>query len=266
MLLRPLAVSASLLLAACSAGAPPEPDSRWTVAAETASVEVDHRPWDAFLAEYVRDDGTGLTRVAYGRVTEADKAALRSYLDDLQRAPVERLTRDQQMAYWFNLYNAATVDLILDNYPVESIRNIGVPIKGPWDQKILEVGGEKLSLNDVEHRILRPIFKDVRIHYAVNCASVGCPNLAVQAYTAERLEAMLEDAARAYVNSPRGFAEIDGRLVASSIYDWYESDWGDVADVLEHARGYAEGETARMLAEADAIDGYRYDWSLNDAR
>ena len=125
--------------------------------------------------------------------------------------------------------------------------------------------GRDLSLDNIEHDILRATWKDVRIHYAVNCASFGCPNLAREAYTGARLEPMLEAAARAYVNHPRGFGGKRGRVVASSIYDWYRADWGSVEAVLDHARKYAEGPTAKLLEGADSIAAYDYNWNLNAA-
>ena len=125
------------------------------------------------------------------------------------------------------------------------------------------MSGRTLSLDDIEHKILRPEWQDVRIHYAVNCASIGCPNLAREAYTAANLEAMLEAAASAYVNHPRAFGGTSDRLVASSIYDWYEVDWGSQEGVLEHARQYAQGPTKKLLDTAQTIDAYDYDWSLN---
>lgn len=132
-------------------------------------------------------------------------------------------------------------------------------------QKFIAINGNRLSLNDVEHGILRPLWKDVRIHYALNCASIGCPNLAKRAFTAARLEAMLEEAAADFINHPRGFARIEGKLRASSIYNWYGEDWGSVTDILDHARSYVRGETAKLLADADSIDSYDYDWDLNAA-
>ncbi len=171
------------------------------------------------------------------------------------------------MAFWINLYNAATVDIVLDAWPITDIRKIDSPIlrRGPWDRKAFMVKGQRLSLNDIEHRILRPIWRDVRIHYAVNCASLGCPNLASTPYRPETLQGMLDAAARAYVNHPRGFSRSGGKLVASSIYNWYQSDWGNEAAVLAHARKYASPKTAMMLGQATRIDDYRYDWSVNSA-
>jgi len=127
--------------------------------------------------------------------------------------------------------------------------------------------GESLSLNDIEHRILRPIWQDPRIHYAVNCASFSCPNLRGTAFTAGNLEAILDQAARSYVNSRRGVALAGGRLTLSSIYDWYASDFGrNEAEILAHLRQYAKPELASQLAAFKGRINYAYDWSLNEPR
>lgn len=241
---------------------------RWQAHARQAVADVDYAPYAAFLARYVRPSADGVNRVAYGRVTPGDKAALKAHLRALQAVDVDRLTRPQQMAYWINLYNAKIVDLVLDAYPVPSIRKVqgGLLGLGPWGRKLLSVKGEAVSLNDVEHRILRPIWRDPRIHYAVNCASLGCPDLAREPFRADRLDAQLDAAARAFVNHPRAFARVDGALTASSIYDWYGVDFGGPAGVLAHARRYADTRTAALLKGATSIEEFRYDWSLNDAR
>jgi hypothetical protein len=229
-----------------------------------SSARIDHGPWDRLLGIYAKRGADGINRFAYGAVTSSDRAALKAYLGALQAIRPQEYGRDEQFAYWVNLYNAATVDLIVDAYPVKSIRDLGFVSLGPWRRKILTINGQRLSLDDVEHGILRPIWKDVRIHYAVNCASVGCPNLALKAYRADILEAMLETAARDYVNHPRGFSSADGKLTASSIYQWYQSDWGSVDEVIAHALKYADAKTTDALNGAFKIDYYAYDWSLND--
>ena len=256
-------IPAALLVQACSRKAG-KADESW-MAFGTAGTAVDHAPWDAFLGKYVRPAADGINRLAYAEAVKADRAMLAPYLTQLQKTAVADLSRDEQFAFWVNLYNAATVDLILREYPVKSIREIGLLGQGPWGDKRLKVQGRKLSLDDIEHAILRPIWKDVRIHYAVNCASIGCPNLATKAWRADQLEPMLDAAAAAYINHPRGFAMVNGSLVASNIYEWYEVDWGSPEKVLAHARKFATGQSAAMLASAKIIDGYDYNWSLNEA-
>jgi hypothetical protein len=257
------AIPALLLLGACSKQAETA-DQSWSKAG-TALETIDHAIWDQLLAKYVKVSKDGVNRVDYAALKKGDAAALTRYLTALQAVEIEKYPKDEQFAFWVNLYNAATVDVILTNYPLESIKDIGLLGQGPWKDKVLKVSGKELSLDDIEHGILRPIWKDVRIHYAVNCASIGCPNLAPQAYTAEKLEPMLEEAARAYINHPRGFARVDGALVASSIFDWYVDDWGDQGAVLNHARKYASDKTKAIIGTATEIDSHDYDWSLNDA-
>lgn len=255
-------IGASLFVAACIPKAK-QADGNWATSG-TKAEPIDHDAWDKILTDYARPADDGVNRVDYKGIKTKAAGELKAYLAALQDITITEYPRDEQFAYWVNLYNAATVQVILDNYPLESIRDIGLLGQGPWKDKFLKVEGKKLSLDDVEHGILRPIWKDVRIHYAVNCASIGCPNLALKAYRAKTLEAMLDDAARAYINHPRGFARIKGRLVASNIFEWYQSDWGEEADVLAHARKYATDATAALLKDAETIDSYDYDWALND--
>jgi hypothetical protein len=233
------------------------------------SERVDHDGWDRFLETYVSTDAAGVNRVAYGRVTPADRAALGAYLDRLGRIPVERLARPEQLAFWVNLYNARTVALVLEHYPVTSIRDIrfGLFDTGPWSEALLEVRGRKLSLNDIEHGILRPIWQDLRIHYVLNCAALGCPNLGGSAYRGVTIEQRMDAAARAYINHPRAVRfDPDGELIASKIYAWFEEDFGgSPGAVLAHLRCYAEPDLAARLAGRERIDDYAYDWSLNDA-
>lgn len=259
-----LAVTILALASAACAPSAQLADPEWAKSGITAQ-PIDHSAWDSLLSRYVTQSPDGINRVDYAALKATDAAALRGYLSAMQAIDITQYPRDEQFAYWVNLYNAATVDLIIANYPVDSIRDLGLPVLGPWKDKILKVNGKDLSLDDIEHGILRPIWKDVRVHYAVNCASIGCPNLAAQAYTGARLDAMLEAAAADYVNHPRSFARVNGRLVASRIYDWYGNDWGDQAAVLDHARKYANRETLARLSESSTIDDFDYDWSLNAA-
>jgi len=234
-----------------------DPDSRQTL---------DHAAWDAFLARYVAPDAEGVNRVAYAKVAPADRAALESYIEGLEETRIATLNRDEQLAFWINLYNARTVLLILENYPVASIRDIKPTLLalGPWDEPLLRVAGRDLSLNEVEHGIVRPIWNDSRIHYAFNCAAVGCPNLRIGAYEGALIDAKLAAQARAYVNDPRGVSISDDRLTLSKIYSWYREDFGgsDPA-ILAEIRRYASPSLADRLTDFDSIDAYDYDWALN---
>ncbi len=237
--------------------------------AEPAQI-LDDGPYAAFLDRYVRE-GEGIHWVDYGGVSAADRAALRGYIDTLtQMDPSpENLTRAQQVAYWINLYNAVTLDVVLDFYPVETIRDIrlgGFLSPGPWGRELVTVSGLDLSLDDIEHTILRGIFGEIRVHYAVNCASYSCPNLLERPWRAETLEEDLEAAARYYVNSPQGvWFDEEGKPQVSSIYHWYSEDFGETkAEVLDHIRLFASPELRKKLEPYSTYDDHDYDWSLND--
>ena len=245
---------------------------RWTRTDPQSRASVDHSAWDAFLKAYLRPWPDGTTRVAYATVTPDDRAGLAAYLERLAKGPVSALARAEQFAYWVNLYNALTVKTVLDAYPVRSIRDVtlthGLFADGPWDAKLISVEGEAVTLNDIEHRILRPIWRDPRVHYAVNCASISCPNLAPEAFTQANTEASLDAAAHAYINHPRG-VEADprrGGLVVSKIYTWFAEDFGGEAGVIPHLLRYAEPELAARIRAAPKLVDDRYDWTLNDAQ
>ena len=266
-----VAAAVVLLLPVANAGLVPESDlwPAWDASDETNARTIDHEPWQRLLDRYLdARHPSGINRFDYAGVSLEDKAALEAYVDALQATDPRDYSRTEQRAYWINLYNAATVALIVDHYPVESIRKIhgGLFRFGPWNEPLLTVAGESMSLNDIEHRILRPIWSDPRIHYAVNCASLGCPNLAARAYTKINTDELLDAGARAYVNHPRGATFERNRLRVSSIYDWYQVDFGDSdAGVIAHLSRYAKPELAARLARYDGKlrYDYDYDWELN---
>jgi hypothetical protein len=209
----------ALLLAPFAAGnlqAAPDSDlwPRWSTHDAQNQARIDHRDWAAILRTYLYSDADGINRFAYSKVNENDLARLDGYLENMSRIGVSEYNRDVQRAYWINLYNALTVRVILRAYPVDSIRDISPRLFsiGPWNSKQIEVEGEALTLNDIEHRILRPVWNDARIHYALNCASLGCPNLRVRVFTGSSTERMLDRAAREFVNHPRGAQVVDGKL------------------------------------------------------
>ena len=243
---------------------------RWTKHQASATDVIDHSAWTALLKTHVRTDGNGVNLVNYSGLA-ADRSKLQAYLTTLGATPISRFNRNEQMAYWINLYNALTVQVILDHMPVGSIRDInispGLLSVGPWDKKLFQIEGEDLSLNDIEHRILRPVWQDPRIHYAVNCASIGCPNLKKTAYTGKALEADLDQAARAYVNNARGVTVRNGLVTVSRIYDWFIEDFGgSEKSVLGHIRQYADPDLAAQLDQIGDLNDTQYDWSLNSAR
>ncbi len=242
---------------------------RWERHDPGSNTRIDFSAWDGLLKRYVKASPDGVNRVDYAAFRASGMTELEKAVKDLTELPISSYNRDEQFAYWVNLYNAVTIKVILDHYPVESIRDIdispGLFVSGPWDKDLVSVEGEDLSLNDIEHRILRPIWQDPRIHYAVNCASIGCPNLVVDAYDGEKLETMLEAAARAYVNDPRGVTIKGETVTVSKIYDWFQEDFGSsTQSVLAHLKRYAAPELAERLGTIGDIQGTEYDWNLND--
>ncbi len=240
---------------------------RWQAHDPASTRLVDHTAWNVFLQRRARRRVDGVMGVEYQAVTAEERVALRDYLDRLAAVPVSALARAEQYAFWVNLYNALTVRIVLDHPGKASIRDIalsgGLFDSGPWSARVITVEAEGLTLNDIEHRILRPIWRDPRTHYALNCASVGCPDLRGNAYTAAGLDGALDAAARAYVNHPRGVEAGPDGLTLSSIYNWFANDFGGEAGVLGHIRRYAAPALLAAIDRAPNVLGYRYDWTLN---
>jgi hypothetical protein len=249
-------------------GAPPRaaPWERWSAHDSRSTRAIGHGAWSRFLGRYVVSDPRGAL-VRYAAVPPADRAALAGYIGTLADIPVSSLARGEQLAYWVNLYNALTVKVVLDHYPVASIRDIkpGGPLaRGPWDRPFLSIEGVYVTLGDIEHRILRPLWREPRVHFVLNCASLGCPDLGRTAFPAGDAESALDRATRLFVNEPKGAATRDGTLVLSSIFVWYADDFGP-AGPLPFIRRYAGAPLAEVLGRDPPVD-HAYDWRLNDAQ
>jgi hypothetical protein len=244
---------------------------RWQKHDPDSLMVIDHSDWDFILQRYVKtSQPTGINRFQYSSVNEKDRKTLKGYLQEMQAVNVSSLNRSEQEAFWINLYNGLTVKIILEHYPVKSIRDIdispGIFSNGPWDARLVKIEGQKISLNDIEHRILRPIWQDNRIHYAVNCASLGCPDLQPKAYSHQNLEQMLEKGARDYINHPRGVSFAGNRLIVSSIYFWFKADFGNSKKgIIQHLRKYLSPENLKMLSTMQNFKiTHQYDWNLNE--
>ncbi|MFO0997086.1 MAG: DUF547 domain-containing protein [Alphaproteobacteria bacterium] len=228
-----------------------------------------HDPWDRIVRAHVVPTPDGLNRFAYARAKTDAGPAIGAYLRSLEAVAVSRLPRAEQFVFWINLYNALTIKTVLDHYPVRSIKRIRPsrwrPWIGPFAVKQVSVEGRMLSLRDVEHGIIRPHFKEPRAHYAINCASYGCPNLQPVAFTADNVETLMDSCAQQFVNHTRAVSIEKGRLIVSSIFVWYGEDFGpNDAAVIAHLARYAEPALKEALRGRTKIDGHQYDWSIND--
>ncbi len=236
----------------------------------SGSGTADHSAFDALLARRARNSRDGIVRVDYAgwRASAADRAALTAYIAALSRLSPLSLTRTEQFAFWANLYNAVTLDVVLDAFPIRSIRDIRSGLlPGPWRRRLVTIGGVALTLDDIEHNILRQGWVEPRVHYAVNCASIGCPNLPLRAFRGATLGPALEAAARAFINTPRAVRFEDDELVVSSIYKWYATDFGGSdLRIIAHLARYADEPLRSRLQATTRISRDTYDWSLNATR
>ena len=262
-------LGAVLIAAACGPPAAEEIEG-WNASDETSAERIDHSAWQDILDSCLAPDSLGVNLVDYEALAASpeDSAKLAAYLEYLQGLDPRNYSRAEQMAYWINLYNALTMQVVLDAYPVDSIRDISesmIPLAGPWGDVRANVAGRNLTLDAIEHGILRPIWGDKRIHYAVNCAAYGCPQLPATAFTADNTEALLEAGSQAFVNSVRGVDVVDEEfIVLSGIYDWYAEDFGNTEEaVIEHLLVYAEDDLAASLEGFEGSIEYDYDWNLN---
>ncbi len=231
-----------------------------------AEAVINHDFWDLFLEKYVYKATNGVNFVDYNLAKTESLDGLNNYLETLSHLDVTKHNKPEQMAYWINLYNALTVKTVLDAYPVESIKEIdgGFFNRGPWKDKRITVMELELSLDDIEHQILRAFHTDPRIHYAVNCASIGCPDLAMSAYKGVILEQQLTQSAEAFINHPRGVEVEDGELFLSSIFSWYADDFGDdEKEIIDHIRQFANPDLKASLVAIEEISDYDYNWQIN---
>jgi hypothetical protein len=222
-----------------------------------AAPSVDHNLWTELLRNHTRQ---GL--VDYDGF-ERDRAKLDRYLDQMAEIDHQSLGRDDRFAYFINLYNAWTIRLILDHRPgIDSIRDIGGWLKSPWKMDIVRLKDKTVSLDWVEHDLLRPEFGDPRVHFAVNCASMSCPPLRNEAYVGARLDRQLDQQTRAFINDPQRTRLEGDQLYLNKIFKWFAEDF---RDRVAFVRRYAEGGFKDELAELDRVDVrfLDYDWSLN---
>ena len=219
---------------------------------------VDHTLYGNLLQKYLKDgvvDYQGLKN---------EERTLDQYLDLLDQTNPDGLSRDEQLALYINAYNAYTLKLILENYPVASIKDIGGWLKGPWKIRFCRIGGKTLTLDEIEHDIIRPRFKDPRVHFAVNCASKSCPPLISEPYQGSILDNQLDANTRDFLNDPKENRLEGDTLYVSKIFKWLRKDFG--GDVVGFFLKYAQKDLKdRLSSKRDQIEikYLDYDWSLN---
>jgi len=229
---------------------------------DVESRPVTHDLWEALLKKHVRTDGM----VDYkGFVRDSNE--LNRYLRVLENAhPNDKSwSRNEQMAYWINAYNAYTIQLIVRHYPVPSIKDIkkGVAfVNSVWDLKFIRIQGFTYDLNNIEHNILRPVFKDARIHAAINCASFSCPKLLPEAYTSDKLDTQLDTAMRGFVNDPLRNRISSEKAEISEIFKWFKGDFERDGSLRDFLNKYS----AVKITEKTDISHIDYDWALNEAK
>lgn len=262
-------LAAAVLLAAAAAGAPAEP------------FDHTYRDYAAVLGAYVRPPLVDYARLQQGR-DQLDRAV--AALATPSEADERGWPRAERMAFWINAYNMLTLRAIVDHYPIRSRwftrapRNSIRQIDGVWTALRWPVAGREMSLDDIEHRTLRPVFRDARVHFAINCASVSCPPLVAEPYRSSALDGQLDEAARGYLASREGVRVENGSLRVSSLFKWYGDDFvAEYAPLVPGARDARERAILGVIvrfgpAEAAAlartgaptIRYLDYDWSLND--
>ena len=210
-----------------------------------------HQVFDDLLRKHVSSTG----KVNY-KGFKADKAKLDGYLKMLEGQKVESSwSNNKKLAFWINAYNAYTIDLVADNYPIGSITDL----EGgkPWDKAFIKLNGKTLSLNNIENDIIRPTFKDGRIHFAVNCAAKSCPPILNKAWTESNIQSQLDKQTRSFINNSKYNTISAGSATISKIFEWYAVDFGTLTDYL--AKYSKAGVTS-----ATQISYNEYDWSLNE--
>lgn len=242
------------LLYACHSQAP----------SKEGSVAPSHALFTNLLKVYVDSDGN-----VHYKGFQKDSLALQQYLNLLTQNPPDanRWTKEEQLAYWINLYNAFTIKLVIDHYPIKSIKDIGsviqIPfVNSPWDIRLIEIDNKKFDLNNIEHDILRKKFNEPRIHFAINCASFSCPKLRYEAFTADRLEKQLQEQTQIFINDPERNKISQDNAEVSKIFDWFTSDFTKNGSLIEFLNKYAQS----AINENAKISFMEYDWSLNEQK
>ncbi len=233
----------------------------WNDSEEESGLKIDYSAWDSLLKKFViTDHPSRLNRFDYESVSEGDKLALDGFVDYIQKMDPRQLTKQRQKAYWLNLFNAGLIQQVLKSEPEDSIKDISGNL---WKRKRFYIAMQKMSLDDVEHGVLRPIFKDPRIHFSLVAGTVGSANILPVAFTGDNVEQLIEENTKEFLSHSRGVRNDNGKLVLSRIFNWYQADFGgNFEGVKSFIKPYAPQSLAPILIDARKAK-YQYDWSLN---
>jgi hypothetical protein len=241
---------------------------KWEVNNPLSQNTIYHDDWQEFLNRRVLTNEESINLVDYAHINSEDQTLLKRYIDKMSKIDIDNYNRNEQLAFWINLYNALTVQVVADYYPVDSIEEInispGLFSIGPWGKKLVIVDDSPLSLEEIQNRIIRPVWNDQRTLYAMNNGSIGAANLSKKAYKGATLDAALDEVTFDYINSLRGVQVIEGALIVSKIYDWFNEDFGGTEqDVINHIQQFAKEPLRSQLKHVNKIESYVYNWHLN---
>jgi Protein of unknown function, DUF547 len=241
---------------------------KWEINDPLSKQSIKHDTFAQFLNKNLTTNDEGINLVDYPNISNEERELLNHYIWQMSQININKFNRDVQLAFWLNLYNALTIKVVLDHYPVKSIQDInispGLFSVGPWGANLIRIQNTALSLDDIHNRIIRPIWNDARTHYAINPATIGAANLSKTTFAGNVIDEQLNQVAKNYVNSLRGVQVIDKKLIVSKIYSWYEEDFGgNKQDIINHIKLFADDHLKKKLEQVKTIDGYMYNWHLN---
>ncbi|MCX7116351.1 MAG: DUF547 domain-containing protein [Legionellales bacterium] len=241
---------------------------KWEAHNPLSQKVISHQKWQDFLTHRVITNNEGIHLVDYSHLTDSDLAELRSYITGMSQLNINQYNRHEQLAFWLNVYNALVVQTIADYYPINSVQEInispGIFNVGPWGANLITIQGVQLSLDDIQNRIIRAIFNDPRTHFALNDGTLGAANLSKQAFLGKTIDQQLNQASEDYINSLRGIQVIEGKLIASKIFEWYVDDFGGgEQDLIDHLSNYAHEPLRHQLKKISSINSFTYNWHLN---
>lgn len=263
-----LFISFSLVPSISTASFLKELSPKWQVNNPLSTKTISHAEWQKFLDCCVITNKEGINLVNYPQLTTEQHALLNNYISQMAQVDIRKYNRNEQLAFWLNLYNALTVQTVAEYYPITNILEIntspGLFSVGPWGASLININNTRLTLDEIHNRIIRPIWNDPRTHYAISNGTIGGANLHKKAFEGKTINSQLNEVARSYINSSRCTQVIEGRLVVSRIYEWFADDFGGNSDdLLLHLTEFAQEPLLSQLKHVSTINAYTYNWRLN---